>query len=372
MLIPVPAVFVGCASPGQPKPPSLHLPQTVTDLVATRTGSEIELHWTTPSSTTDNVPVPSQISAAICRLQVTSTAAKHGSCTSVKQLPVHPGFSEAVDDLPGDLTTGPVGLLSYRIEILNAAGRSAGRSPDAFAASGAAPPMVAGLTATGVRGGVRLTWAVAAEAGSGTVVELDRTEPGTPAAASPVAVPPSRRHTPELAADERHRSEVHLRASDPGRPDAGGTIDRSAKKGVTYRYTAQRVQIAVVAGHSVVLRSAASAPSMVTLLDTFPPQPPSGLETAVSGTAELPSVDLSWQPGAEPDLAGYNVYRADSGDGAADGSWRRLNATPVQVPAYSDATVRAGTRYAYRVTAVDNSGNESAPGPEVQETPGNR
>ena len=46
----------------------------------------------------------------------------------------------------------------------------------------------------------------------------------------------------------------------------------------------------------------------------------------------------------------------------------RLNITPVVGPAYRDQTAMAGHRYAYRVTAVDTAGNESAPSADVQET----
>ncbi len=53
----------GCASPGQPQPPSLKLVRFVDDLSAERIGDAVELRWTTPSATTDNLPVPMKISA---------------------------------------------------------------------------------------------------------------------------------------------------------------------------------------------------------------------------------------------------------------------------------------------------------------------
>ncbi|HEY1965698.1 MAG TPA: hypothetical protein VGG59_12240, partial [Acidobacteriaceae bacterium] len=36
----------GCASPGQPRPPSLNLPEVVKDLTAQRVGDVVELRWT--------------------------------------------------------------------------------------------------------------------------------------------------------------------------------------------------------------------------------------------------------------------------------------------------------------------------------------
>jgi chitodextrinase len=56
------------------------------------------------------------------------------------------------------------------------------------------------------------------------------------------------------------------------------------------------------------------------------------------------------------DLKGYRVYRADGA-----GPYRIVNETPLEAARYRDEKVVPGTRYSYRVTAVDNSerGNES-------------
>jgi fibronectin type 3 domain-containing protein len=108
--------------------------------------------------------------------------------------------------------------------------------------------------------------------------------------------------------------------------------------------------------------------------DTFPPAVPSGLEavpggaTAAGRSIDL-SIDLSWTPDTDADLAGYFVYRQEvDPQGQVTGTVTRLNITPVVGPAYRDQTALAGHRYAYRVTAVDTAGNESAPSADVQET----
>lgn len=367
------AVLAGCASPGQPKPPSLHLVQVVDDLSAQRVGAHVHLHWTTPALTSDNLPVAAHLVAVICR-QSGNAADPRTPCATVFRLPVSPGPSQVEDVLPPTLTSGPAALLSYRVEILNAAGRSAGRSAETFAASGAAPPPVEGLVATPVRRGVRLTWRQQPAAAS---IDLDRVEAGvaTPAGAAKVQ---ARKHS--ALSPPASSAETHLSAGSPGEPDAGGTIDRSVQKGVTYSYIAQRVQSANVETHTVTVRSDPSTLVTVKVLDTFPPEPPVGLEAAPGG-AETPSIDLSWQlsrqlswqPEGEVDLAGYNVYRADvHPDRSSPGPWRRLNSATVAIPAFEDTSVSAGVRYAYRITAVDIDHNESAPGNEVQETPGTR
>ncbi len=74
-------------------------------------------------------------------------------------------------------------------------------------------------------------------------------------------------------------------------------------------------------------------------------------------------VDLTWRPGLEADLAGYNVYRRE-GEGAP----AKINAELAKSPAYRDARVQPGHVYLYSVSAVDLRGNESARSPEASET----
>ena len=129
-------------------------------------------------------------------------------------------------------------------------------------------------------------------------------------------------------------------------------------------------RIATVTGDEMELRSPASSPVTIAMRDTFPPHPPSGLEAVPGGaTAADRSIDLSWTPDTDADLAGYFVYRQEvDPKGVVTGTVTRLNTTPVVGPAYRDQTALAGHRYAYRVTAVDTAGNESAPSADLQET----
>jgi hypothetical protein len=151
--------------------------------------------------------------------------------------------------------------------------------------------------------------------------------------------------------------------------DPGGTIDRTAQFGEAYQYTAQRVRTASIAGRALQLRSSMSQPVVLALKDTFPPPPPPRhAPGARRAPATPPPIDLSWEPDTDADLAGYIIYRqpADA-TGAFTGPAIRLNATPIPIPAYSDQTAVIGQNYAYRVTAVDTVGNESAPSADVQE-----
>lgn len=142
--------------------------------------------------------------------------------------------------------------------------------------------------------------------------------------------------------------------------DAGGTIDRTARRGETYRYTAQRIVSVTLAGHALELRSAISTPVTVNFLDIFPPATPAGL-AAIPGNR---SIDLSWETVPDDDLAGYIVYRREGPSGA----FVRINAKPVVGPGFSDQTAVEGHTYTYRVTAIDAAGNESPPSVSIEET----
>jgi hypothetical protein len=384
---PLIAFAAGCASPGPAQPPSLDLPEEVKDLTAERVGGEVRLHWTTPEKTTDHLAIKGSMTAELCRITV--SAAPPSVCTPVKRLPVHPGVTQAVDNLPSALTIDPPALLAYRVQILNSHGRSAGPSPEAFAAAGAGPSPVELLRATPTRDGAMLEWQ---QKDTTAVVELDRLpvapdgtviEPTPPKAAkssSKLTIknqtdkpkpqkPPSASAPKPLQMTPPTPTEVKLRTPVQS-TDAGGTIDHSAQMGETYSYTAERVRSVSLDGHTLELHSFASPPVTVVMRNTFPPHAPSGLEAVPGGaTSADRSIDLSWTPNTDPDLAGYIVYRQEiDAKGVAAGTATRLNPNLVVGPAYRDQTAVAGRRYVYRVTAVDTAGNESAPSDPVQET----
>jgi len=86
--------------------------------------------------------------------------------------------------------------------------------------------------------------------------------------------------------------------------------------------------------------------------DTAPPAAPSGLVAAREGN----DVRVRWSPNSEPDVAGYIVYRAETSGGGPS----RITATLVSGTEYLDQNVPDTDRVWYEVSAVDESGNESA------------
>jgi hypothetical protein len=66
------------------------------------------------------------------------------------------------------------------------------------------------------------------------------------------------------------------------------------------------------------------------------------------------SVALSWDASTSS-VIGYNVYRGTQ----SGGPYSKLNASPVSVTTYTDASVQSGTTYYYVSTAVNSSNVES-------------
>lgn len=86
-------------------------------------------------------------------------------------------------------------------------------------------------------------------------------------------------------------------------------------------------------------------------LDTTPPAAP----TLLFAVGNDDGIALNWANNTEPDLAGYYVHRVLDGD---DDLLNRAGL--VSTSSFFDGTALADVTYTYYVTAVDDSGNESA------------
>lgn len=326
---------LGCGMVAVPQPPSLKLPEPVTDLTAQRAGNHVTLRWTMPKRATDKVLLVGKQKAEVCR--------KAGSepCVRVGNPAFAPDVSASfVDPLPAALASGAARPLAYTVRLENRLGRDAGPSNAAVTAAGAAPPRIADLRARAQADGIVLTWTPTGREETIRIHRVSIEKKGPGKAAVPAA------QTLEFAG-----------------VDEGRVLDRDAALDHTYTYTVQRVAKLTLQGQQVEVASAPSDSMTINARDLFPPAVPSGLEVVADPDAH--AIDLSWQPDTEADLAGYRVYRREAG----------LNAAPVLVsgaaePAASfrDATAQAGHRYEYSVSAVDRDGNESSRSVEVEES----
>lgn len=354
----VTAMFLtGCGTPGAPLPPSLKLPDPVTDLSAARTGDQVALTWTMPKKNTDKLLIKGNIAVRICRKEGS------GACTPVPgdlafAPAAHGGFTET---LPATLAAGAPRPLTYFVELRNGKGRSAGLSNGAAVLAGEAPAPVAGLSAQVRKDGVVLRWNSDAAAEPKAVIRLHRKLLAPQGKSASAGKPPSQ---PGMLAPEPEPVEQSLLVDDAAHP--GRSLDKTIRFGQTYEYRAQRVARVEVAGQTLELPGPISDAIRVEAIDVFPPSTPTGLAAVATAadSAAGPSIDLSWQPGADADLVGYAVYRREG-----EGDWQRISPQqPVVGPAFHDPQVQPGHTYRYAVTAIDQLGHESPRSAEAEET----
>ena len=420
-------LLAGCANPGAPKPPSLHVPQLSTHITAERIGSHVLLSWTTSNNTTAGETIKGPITAAICRQDLLESALPEATrapssasirpatlptvpCNPVQRVPATPGVSHASEFLPPSLLTGPPRLIAFQIELLNARSRSAGPSEPVYTVAGAAPAPAGPITVSPRRNGALITWQPQAWQPQ---TEQPRTgQPQTESASAPLQLsrmtlasssapakpapagrskPPSTHSKAANSAPQPAILTAPKQATEPG-----GIVDRTIQDGDTVSYTAQRVETVSFKSPPAAsptepakpakgLRSSAPKPSTPSTLslelrgdpsptvtftyhDVFPPSAPTGLAAIPGGGfGQSPSIDLSWEPNSESDLLGYNVYRAEAPAPGATPTFTRLTPAPLPGTGFRDLNAQPGHSYLYRITAIDQHHNESTPGPTLTE-----
>ncbi len=129
-------------------------------------------------------------------------------------------------------------------------------------------------------------------------------------------------------------------------PIVSTTSTRPRSTASSYQYT-----VRAVAARDPLVESGDGPVRDLEYRDTFAPPAPSGLVAL----AEEGRIRLLWDRVEAPDLAGYRLYRQESG-----GTEVELPRDPGAGTDHSDDQVRAGVSYSYRVTAVDHEENESA------------
>jgi hypothetical protein len=344
-------VLAGCGTPGAPQPPSLNLPVAVTDLVASRAGSQVSLTWTMPKRDTDKLVLKDNVAVRVCRKQGAGACVAAGA-----DLAFAPGVQGAFSEtLPAALAAGEPRPLSYFVEIRNRSGRSAGLSNAAQVLAGVAPAPVAGLSAVARKQGVVLRWTPAAgQESSSEVVRLHR---------KLLTPPPAKPHGGLFALQPEP---VNQKLLVEAGASSGRALDKEIHFGQSYEYRAQRVARVTVEEQTLELEGELSAPVRVEASDVFPPDAPTDLAAVAtaSETGAENAIDLSWQPVADADLVGYAIYRREG-----EAAWQRISPTePLVPPAFHDAQVRPGHTYRYAVSAIGQNGHESARSVETEES----
>ena len=301
-------VMAGCGYVGEPLPPSLNIPARITDLAAIQRGGSIIAQFTVPEQTTENRPIPGSIT-----LDLRAGPADHFDefawSMDAKRIPP-PKVTGAIAryEFPAMEWVGKSVILGVRAET--AKGKAGPWSNVVTVPVIAAPAMPADLNTVATAEGVKVTWRA-----QGTQFRVFRKPEGAPDFALAATV------------------------------DKPEWTDADIEYGKQYAYLVQSV---ASVGEGKTAESELSVESTITPKDTFAPAAPAGLHATV-GPA---SIELSWDPNTEADLAGYRVYRS------AGGAFEKL-ADVSAVPAYSDKAIQKDAAYRYVVTAIDRAGNES-------------
>jgi hypothetical protein len=363
----------GCASIGPPEAPSLELPKPPTDLHAARKGEKVTLTWTIPQRTTDRQSVRYLGVTNICRdvgvalkkcgTAVAKTAAPV-ALTNARKVPPKKTTADFVDTLPSEAERAhPTGFAIYAVEVTNMAGRSAGLSNQVRVPLVPTLPPFSDFSAAAVPQGVLVSWRCAGvsgakESGVKYLFRIYRRREDSKASTKIGELGASCINSPDA-------SHGFVDLPTGKREDfMASFLDQSIEWEKTYFYRGTVVSEIETPGKTAVEVEGDDTPEVkVFAHDVFPPAVPSGLQAVFSGPGQQPFIDLIWAPVSDADLAGYNIYRHETG-----GIPVKLNSELVRTPAFRDMQVVPGRTYFYSVSAVDQRGNESGRSEEASES----
>jgi len=299
-------VAASCGYVGDPLPPAFNIPRHVQDLRAAQVGRNLEVQFTIPATTTEDLPVKnlSRVELRAGQMPVGGWNVdrwfESSKVTAVEKSDLGP--AEASIDIAGYAGAEVV----VAVRMANAKGRLSAWS-NLVTLRVEQPFSAPQFKADSAPQGAEIKWS----GFDGKVLVF--------------------------------RDDEKI-----GESASGRFADAGAEHGKRYAYSIQAARGAAL--------SERSAPIGVKIEDRFPPAIPAGL-TAAAGPG---TVELSWERGTDPDLSHYLVMRA------AGSESEFTNVGRTDVPAYTDRDVKPGSRYRYQVAAVDFRNNRSNPSGAVE------
>jgi hypothetical protein len=305
------------------------------------------LTWSVPRETNDGAAFRHRGPTKVCRA-IDQFELNRCPVIATLETPTNQKTASFTDDLPAD-RSGPNDYATYAVEIENDRGRSAGLS-NQLQIPTAALSQVHGTPAAQLIPDAVIVTANITEQNPAVpqTIELRRKEKGE-SKESTVAYRPLEVLTPSESANIELRDETFVWEKQ-------------------YEYRAVVVGTGRLPNQSSVAFDGSISPVIeITTHDVFPPAVPTGVQAVFSGAlaGQPPSVDLTWNPNSDRDLAGYFIYRRRGEEPAYAAV--KLNAPPIGAPAYRDTGVEGGNTYLYSVSAVDDRGNESKRSEEASE-----
>jgi hypothetical protein len=312
------AFTASCGYMGTPLPPLANIPSKVNDLSAIQQGDRILARFTIPMLTTEGVALKK---GWMLDFRIGPPASSNREdLWAASAMPVTGGVIEkgtALYEIPTSAWVNQTAVIGVR--IIGENGKESGWSNLVAVPVVPPPETPTDVRAVATAEGVQLSWQA-----RGMDFRIFR----------------------------RTGTEMFAVVADT--PQAPWT-DNMTQYGQTYTY---HVQTIVKLADNREAQSDPSADVSITPVDKFPPIVPKG----VRATASPNTIEVSWDPDTDPDLAGYRVYRAEGG-----GAFVKVADTST-IPTYSDHAVEHGKTYRYAVSAVDQAGNESARSAPVETT----
>ncbi|MBP6821076.1 MAG: hypothetical protein KA368_06010 [Acidobacteria bacterium] len=335
----------GCGKIGDPIPPTPRAPLIVQELQVAQQGTELILSFplkVARSSKPQRIDVYRLVESASDPQGVTveSFSARASLITSIDQIPEKNSTINYRDALDLKSTTRNQ-RYRYAVRLVNQVGQAADFSNYAVIAplfDLALPPV--DLKIAQQEKQIDLSWSAPAANESGT----------TPAN---VAAYNLYRRTGDSVVKLNAQPLTETRFT-----------DRNFAFGTGYQYTVRALSLLPGSPSlTTAIESNESASFAHTPKDTFPPVAPNPVTIASIGGI----VSLFWPLNQETDVAGYNIYRAESAQ-TPPAQWIKLTAQLHKTASFRDDRVQVGKQYFYQIAAVDVYGNESARSLPVNET----
>jgi len=336
-------LVAACGKRGDPHPPVPVIPKATTDLTVFQRGTKVLLTWSYPSLTTAGQ-----------------------NLNEIKRVTVY----RTVDELPADVAKAPpvptpaqFKRLMQKVESME--GTALPKATTGARLSFEDNPQF--HTSDGRP--VRLNYAVVTESPSArsdvsnivTIAPLDVPKP--PSAVTATAKPEGVVLT--WTAPENARVigyDIYRFAKGSSADELAAPINSAPVTTTTYTdnppYGAYDYYVTALMLATPRIESDASAVATATFKDLVPPPTPKNLSVLI----ETKTSRLVWDPVDAPDLAGYRVYRIEGVGHPVTQQSKPILFTPALLKEtnFRDAP-DPGILFMYLVTAVDKSGNESAP-----------
>lgn len=361
--------LAGCGKKGPPEPPLRFVPAPGQDLMVSQQGRELVFEMTYPRETVAGLPLPPvrrvelwALSRAVSPVQTEGAGAQGAAEEPQAEAPQAETPQAEVPPVPEPveprqiLTTGETAQVLEGRDLSEATvgGRLLFRVP-----LPTPEPTTAWFFALRT---VVSEQDVSELSNQAVIVPLDPPEPpadlGLEAGEDGIRVswrPPEDPALAPLGFNVYRRDPRNRFWGEPLRSvgaESDDFLDAGAVLGQAYIYT-----VTTVVSRQPLIESAPGGAREIDYRDVFPPAPP----TEVVALGEEGRVRVVWEASLAADVAGYHVHRRRPG-----GAWERLTEVPVTALEHLDRGLPAGEVFLYRVSALDEAGNEGEASPEAR------